>query len=64
MKTLKERRRSHNVEKKLLDCADATQMSNKKLKLRSFKSSENIQKKDGGPDRSVSNNKFSSVALN
>ena len=27
------------------------------------KASENIRKKDGGPDRPVSNNRFSSVAL-
>ena len=32
--------------------------------MSSFKSSENIQKKEDGPDRSVSNNKFSSVTLN
>ena len=30
----------------------------------SFKSSGNIQKKEGGPDRSVSNHQFSSVTLN
>ena len=35
-----------------------------KIKLSSFKSSENIQKKEGRPDRSVSNNKLSSVTLN
>ena len=29
-----------------------------------FKSSENIQLKEGGPDRSVSDNQFSSVTLN
>ena len=35
------------------------------IKLSSFKNNENIQKKEvRGPDRSVSNNKFSSVALN
>ena len=28
---------------------------NKNIKISSFKSSENIQKKEGGPDRSVSN---------
>ena len=28
----------------------------KNIKISSFKSSENIQKKEGGPDRSVSNN--------
>ena len=32
--------------------------TNKNIKISSFKSSENIQKKQGGPDRSVSNNKF------
>ena len=32
--------------------------------MRSFKSSENIQKKEGGPDSTVSNNQFSSVTLN
>ena len=32
--------------------------------MSSFKSSENIQKKEGGPDRSVSDNKSSSVTLN
>ena len=32
---------------------------NKDIKLRSFKSRENIQKKVGGPDSSVSNNQFS-----
>ena len=37
---------------------------NKIQKMSSFKSSENIQKKDGGPDRSVSDNQSSSVTLN
>ena len=32
--------------------------------MRSLKSSENIQKKEEGPDRSVSDNKSSSVTLN
>ena len=32
--------------------------------MSSFKSSENIQKKAGGPDRSVSDNQSSSVTLN
>ena len=36
----------------------------KNIKMSSFKSSENIQKKDGGPDRSVSDNQSSSVTLN
>ena len=32
--------------------------------MSSFKSSENIQKKEGGSDRSVSDNQSSSVTLN
>ena len=32
--------------------------------MSSFKSSRNIQKKEGGPDRSVSDNQSSSVTLN
>ena len=32
--------------------------------MSSFKSSENIQKKEDGPDRSVSDNQSSSVTLN
>ena len=35
-----------------------------KYKMSSFKSSGNIQKKDGGPDISVLNNQFSLVTLN
>ena len=31
--------------------------------MSSFKRSENIQKKEDGPDRSVSDNQFSSVTL-
>ena len=38
--------------------------SNKNIKMSSFKSSENIQKKEGGPDRYVSDNQSSSVTLN
>ena len=38
--------------------------TNKNIKMSSFKSSENIQKKEGGPDRSVSDNQSSSVILN
>ena len=38
--------------------------SNKNIKMSSFKSSENIQKKEVGPDRSVSDNQSSSVTLN
>ena len=37
---------------------------NKNIKMSSFKSSKNIQKKKGGPDRSVSDNQSSSVTLN
>ena len=32
--------------------------------MSSFKSSENIQKKEEGPDRSVSDNQFNSVTQN
>ena len=39
-------------------------MINKNIKLHSFKSSDNMQKKEGGPDSTVSNNQFSSVTLN
>ena len=38
-------------------------MSNKNIKS-SFKRSENIQKKEAGPDSTVSNNQISSVTLN
>ena len=34
------------------------------IKMSSFKSSENIQKKEGEPDRFVSDNQSSSVTLN
>ena len=37
---------------------------NKNIKMSSFKSSANIQKKEGRPDRSVSDNQSSSVTLN
>ena len=37
---------------------------NENIKMSSFKSSENIQKYEGGPDRSVSDNQSSSVTLN
>ena len=36
----------------------------KNIEMSSFKSSEIIQKKEGGPDRSVSDNQSSSVTLN
>ena len=38
--------------------------TNKNIKMSSFKNSENIQKKEGGPNRSVSDNQSSSVTLN
>ena len=38
--------------------------TNKNIKMSSFKSSGNIQKKDDGPYRSVSDNQSSSVTLN
>ena len=41
-----------------------SEIPNKNIKMSSFKSSENIQKKEGGPDRSVSDNQSSSVTLN
>ena len=43
---------------------NSLKMTNKNIKMSSFKSSENIQKKEGGPDRSVSDNLSSSVTLN
>ena len=36
---------------------------NKNIKKSSFKSNENIQMEEGGPDRSVSDNQSSSVTL-
>ena len=36
----------------------------KNIKMSSFKSIKNIQKKEGGPDRSVLDNQSSSVTLN
>ena len=38
--------------------------TNTNIKMSSCKSSENIQKTEGGPDRSVSDNQSSSVTLN
>ena len=38
--------------------------TNENTKMRSLKSSENVRKKESGSDKSVSNNKFSSVNLN
>ena len=40
-----------------------TRKTNKNIKMSSFKSSGNIQKKEDGPDRSVSDNQSSSVTL-
>ena len=37
--------------------------TNENIKMSSFKSSENIQKKEVGPDRSVSDNQSSSATL-
>ena len=37
--------------------------TNENIKMSSFKSSENIQKKEVGPDRSVSDNQSSSMIL-
>ena len=42
----------------------AVMESNKNTKVRSFNSSENIQKKESGSDCTTSNKKFSSVTLN
>ena len=41
----------------------ATVTKNKNIKTSSFKNSGNIQKKEGGPGRSVSDNQSSSVSL-
>ena len=41
----------------------ASVTANKNIKIISLNSSENIQKKEGGPDRSVSDNQSSSVTL-
>ena len=38
-------------------------MPNKNIKMSSFKSSESVQKKECGPDRSISDNQSSSVTL-
>ena len=37
--------------------------TNRNIKMSSFKSSEIVQRKEGGPDRSVSDNQSSSVTL-
>ena len=46
------------------DTTPASVTQNKNIKMSSFQSSENIQKKAGGPDRSASDNQSSSVTLN
>ena len=38
--------------------------TNENIKVSSFKSSENIQKKEGVPNSTVSNNQFSLVTIN
>ena len=48
----------------LIGSSSFLQVTSKNLKPSSFKSSENIQKKEGGPDSTVWNNQFSSVTLN
>ena len=45
-------------------CGTWLETPNKNIKMSSFKGSENIQKKEGRPDRSVSDNQSSSVILN
>ena len=45
-------------------CGTRSETLNTNKKMSSFKISENIQKKEGGPDRSVSDNQSSSVTLN
>ena len=45
------------------ECIDL-QPVDKNIKMRALKSSENIQKKEGGPDISVSDNQSSSVTVN
>ena len=45
-------------------CRTWSETPNKNIKMSSFKSSENIQKKEVGPDRSVSDNQSSLVTLN
>ena len=46
------------------DTTPAAVTTNKNIKMSSFKSSGNIQKKEDGPDRFVSDNQSSSVTLN
>ena len=46
------------------DRTPAAVTTNKNIKMSSFRSNGNIQKKEIGPDRSVSDNKSSPVTLN
>ena len=46
------------------DTTPAAVTTDKNIKMSSFKSSGNIQKKEDGPDRFVSDNLSSSVTLN
>ena len=46
------------------DTTPAAVTTNKHIKMSSFKRGKNIQKKEVGPDRSVSDNQSSSVTLN
>ena len=43
---------------RIASCMHNKITSNKNIKLSSFKSSKNIQKKEGGPDGTVSNNQY------
>ena len=52
------------LSKRLTKRLKRSENKKKYIKMSSFKSSENIQKKEGGPDRSVSDNQSSSVTLN
>ena len=48
----------------LHDKTPAAVTTNKNIKMNPFKSGERIRKKECGPDRYDSNDKFSSVTLN
>ena len=54
-----------NAEDRTAGCLQSVvqKPSNKNIKMSSFKINENIHKKEGGPDRSVSDNQSSSVTL-
>ena len=52
------------IDAKILGFDKMAAMLIKNIKMSSFKSSENFQKKEDGPDRSVSDNQSSSVTLN